>query len=117
MPSLPCDCEVAFERWNVMAAKIGMPEAQLLGKPRRRAIELRLKEDLGGLAGWDAMLAKIEGSSSWFRTEFRPGLDWVLKPANLTKVMEGNYDDSSSTQSGLGAVLAELGRLGSEGIG
>lgn len=83
---------MARDRWNAACERNGLPRAQTFDKPRRRAVEARLA-DLGGLKGWDAMLGKIDGASAWFRTEFRPGLDWILKPANLTKLMEGNYDD------------------------
>jgi hypothetical protein len=100
LPALPCDCEVARERWNIVAERLGLPKAQLFSPPRRRALELRLGE-LGGLAGWDDLLAKLESSSDWFRFQFRPGLDWCLKPANLAKIMEGNYDDNGDR--GLGS--------------
>ena len=97
---MPCDCEIARDRWNALAERLDLPKAQMFSPPRRRALELRLK-DLGGLAGWDDLLAKLEASSEWFRQHFRPGLDWCLKPANLAKIMEGNYDDNGDR--GLGS--------------
>jgi hypothetical protein len=106
---LPCDCDIAAKAWNLTAERIGLPRAQNLSPPRRRALEARIS-DLGGIQGWDDMLAKLEASSDWFRQSFRPGLDWCLKPANLTKIMEGNYDDKGP-QSGLSALFAELGRF------
>jgi hypothetical protein len=93
------EIDVAREHWNAMAERTGLPAAQRLTEPRQRALTARIS-DLGGLEGWDDMLAKLDGSSDWFRHHFRPGLDWCLKPANLTKIMEGNYDGQPSGSLG-----------------
>jgi hypothetical protein len=75
---------------------------------RCRAMSLRLGE-IGGLPAWDETLAIIR-SSPFLRGEtsrngFVAEIDWILNPANLTKVREGNYSDSrpaSSAQEYLG---------------
>jgi hypothetical protein len=62
---------------------------------RRKALNLRLRE-VGGLPAWQDVLAKIRGSP-FLRGETDRfafvTIDWLLKPANLLKVREGNYDE------------------------
>lgn len=103
----------ALATWNETAERCGWPLAQKLSEPRKRSLKGRL-EECGGLDGWRIALDKM-AASPFFRSKWTPGFDWILKPANLTKVMEGNYDERASTEQGLGAVLAELGRIGSGG--
>lgn len=97
---------LAVEAWNETAIACGLPRAQNITDKRRKAIALRLK-DVGGFDGWIALLEKIRGSP-FLRGNNRDGwrcdLDWVLKPANLTKIMEGNYDDRKSANGIQGAI-------------
>ena len=81
----------AFDLFSALAKRIGCAVPSKLSAPRKRSILARLK-DVGGLDGWEIALGKVEASdflrvSNWF------GLDWMLKPANFTKIMEGNYDN------------------------
>ena len=84
----------AFDAWNEAAARNPRwPMAQTLGLPRRKALSARLR-DGGGLAGFLSVLATAE-ASHFIRNEMTGwSLDWFLKPANFTKVREGNYDRS-----------------------
>jgi hypothetical protein len=85
------DCVVV---WNSLNS-IGIPRCQNLTDVRKKALVNRLV-DIGGIDGWRAMCDRIRGSPH-LRGENDRGwtatFDWVLKPQNLTKIMEGNYDD------------------------
>jgi len=101
--NLPDDVEVAFEEFNGMAERAGIPRAQVITGKRRSGIKARLK-DAGGLDGWRACLAKVEASAyctgkvnGWKAT-----LDYLISESNFAKVMEGNYDDRTSNQNGGG---------------
>lgn len=89
------DSRAVFDTWNALATDLKLSKAQHLSDQRKKAIRNRLS-DLGGLEGWYACLDKIRSSKFLQgRTDngFQITFDWLLKPANLTKVMEGNYDD------------------------
>lgn len=74
-------------------------------RKKRLAATLR---SIGGSAGWETVLARIRGSpflrgetdSFSFAT-----IDWLLKPANMRKIMEGNYDERPRSRA-LGAGSA-----------
>lgn len=81
----------AVDIWNDAASQHGWPTVQKITKPRISAIRQRIKE-CGGIDGWRHAVERCGQSdflsnSSWF------GFDWIAKPANFTKLMEGNYDN------------------------
>ena len=75
------------------------PAVIKLTETRKRAIKARLK-DYGldeikrafSLAGQSDFL---KGSSGW-----QASFDWLMKPANMTKVLEGNYTNRASPTGG-----------------
>lgn len=75
------------------------PAVIKLSETRKRAIKARLK-DYGleeikrafSLAGQSDFL---KGSSGW-----QASFDWLMKPANMTKVLEGNYTNRASPAGG-----------------
>jgi len=84
----------AYDLWNEFAARIPIwPRARELTEPRRQSLKARVRE-LGGLDGFRHLLEKAE-AAKFIREEGMNGwgLDWLLKPANLQKVLDGNYDD------------------------
>jgi uncharacterized protein YdaU (DUF1376 family) len=96
----PDDVRTAFERHDAVRREfVANARSVELTSDRRRNLAARLKET-GGLAGWDEILSTIRGSSflrgETSRNGFVPTLDWVLKPANLRKIREGNFDDHTS---------------------
>lgn len=83
----------ALRAWNEAAQRLSLPKAQLLRTPRRTALHARLRE-LGGIDGWRAMIEMIGKSPHLLGDNdrgWKVTFDWILKPANLTKIMEGNY--------------------------
>ncbi len=88
----------ALATWNAIAPNAGWPEAKFLTASRRAAIK-RAIPDYGGLAGWKTHLQTA--ATSDFLTgksrrpaehvNWRPDLDWFLKPANVVKILENKY--------------------------
>lgn len=74
-----------------------VPEA--INKTRRASLMARIREV--GLDGWERAINRAEQSPFLTgRTGDKPfslAIDWMLKPANFTKIVEGNYDDRSSS--------------------
>ena len=110
----------AFDLWNEFADRNGWAKVQDRNKSRTAAVKARI-QTVGGLAGWVAALEKAEQSdflcgrsaNAWGRF----GFDWMTKPANFTKLMEGNYDnrdhqriaarnDAGSSRPGAGMAQA-----------
>lgn len=95
-PARP-DLSEVVRTWNLMAKPLKIPLIQRLSDTRDAKLRARLSE-IGGIEGWFVMLDKIResrflrGDSGQWRVFF----DWVLNPTNLTKIMEGNYDDRPS---------------------
>lgn len=86
--------EIAFSDFIGAARKHGWPTPRAMDAGRRKKLRLRLQEHQ--LDGWRAMLDKA-GSSDFLRTKFALKFDWILEPANFTKVIEGNYDDKGGS--------------------
>ncbi len=102
----------ALAAWNDAAKRHGWPEAMFLNSTRRAWLQSRLAE-CGGLNGWYAALNAAEAAEfikgqRWF------DLDWMLKPENFTRLMEGRYAERHDAKPGSGALsaLAEFGRTG-----
>ena len=110
------DVSEAVSAYNGAAVKTGWLQVQKLTPSRSKQIKARLK-DAGGIDGWRIALEKASASdfltgrtnNPWNGVTF----DWLTKPANFTKLMEGNYDNRShgNTQNGnrSGASTARSG--------
>jgi hypothetical protein len=106
----------AFESYNELAQRVGIPVARSLTPDRRKAIAARLR-DHGGREAWESILNNIERSNflqGRNPKHWRPtGLDWFLKSANFVKVIEGAYgngahaDKAGETTTDFYARLAE----------
>lgn len=89
---------IAVEIWNEKAASVGWSQVQKISKPRFSATIARLK-DCGGLDGWQHAINRAAASDFLTGQTARPffaSFDWLTKPANFTKLMEGNYDNRTS---------------------
>ena len=92
----PFDYSSVMETFNKTC--VSLPHVRNLSDTRRKAIRKAAAqvEDAGG---FPALFKKVEASDfltgrsgNWNGC----GFDWILKPANLTKILEGNYDNRSS---------------------
>jgi uncharacterized protein YdaU (DUF1376 family) len=87
--------------WNLLADEAGLVKVQNITDTRRSKLFARLKE-IGGIAGWYAMCDKVR-QSRYLRgqvRDWRVSFDWVMSPGNMTKVMEGTYDDRRDAPAG-----------------
>lgn len=92
----------AVRLWNEAANAIGWPSVTRLSDGRRSSLRARLRGEK--LEGWIAALARARASPllgrdppTWFT------FDWLIKAANFTKLMDGNYDRARSHSAGNGS--------------
>jgi hypothetical protein len=80
------------EYFNKVIAGRGMPLVHALTSKRKSMINSRLKEY--GSEQMKLMIDKaaassfLNGSNGWMAS-----FDWIMRPNNFVKVLEGNYDD------------------------
>jgi hypothetical protein len=95
---------LAFETYNALAKEMRWPKAQRLTPERRRRIRARLRS-CGGMTGWLAAMEKAR-ASPFLRGEIGrgsehshwvPDLDFFLQEKSFTRLMEGKYDERSSS--------------------
>jgi hypothetical protein len=95
--------EEVFEAFVLMAERLELPVPKCCNEERLNKIKRLIKEH--GVEGWQAALDAFNNCGflqgindrGWTLT-----LDWLLKPANFTKVIEGNYArNTSRTQPSL----------------
>ena len=81
----------ALSDWNQAAALAGWPQVAKFTASRQAKLRSRLRED--GLDGWRAAIDRARSTPflgrsppAWFT------FDFLVKPENFAKVIEGNYD-------------------------
>lgn len=89
--------------WNEAAKRVGLPVCQSISESRLSKLAKRLDE-VGGLQGWRDVLAIVEASDflSGRKTDFRAGIDFLLRPSSLAKVMEGVYNNHTPVRKTAG---------------
>lgn len=77
-----------------------LPAISKVTKPRRSALIARAKEY--GTETVEEVFAKAEASDylTGKVNGFKATFDWLLKPSNFLKVLEGNYDNRPSVSNG-----------------
>jgi hypothetical protein len=91
-----------FETFNEIAQATGWPLVQSQSPAREKLAAQRIK-DCGGFDNWrDAMkrAAKSDFLSGRATGSTPATFDWLNKPANFTKLMEGNYDNRTNNPRG-----------------
>jgi hypothetical protein len=96
--------------WQDAANELGLPQISDISPSRQAALRARIKdfrsyEFLDANQGMQSLIAKIRGSPFLTgKTEagFRATFDWILKPTNFHKIMDGNYETKPKTHSGNG---------------
>jgi hypothetical protein len=78
---------------------LGLPRITKLTPPRKRALRARLKEH-PEYTWWENFFARVKRSDFLMGRKkgvnWKATFDWLMKPANLQKVLEGNYDQQSA---------------------
>ncbi len=85
-----------------------LPDVQKISPSREKAINLRYADTFeSNVNNWKETCERIKqmphlmGNNGW-----KASFDWVLKPANLTKILEGNYKNGKSTNNGGGKAAS-----------
>lgn len=86
------------ELWNEMFAGTYATQMELITDTRRKSIQTRIKNNFSDLQAWtdyfelikqnDFLMGKAQSRD---RTPFKISLEWVCKPSNLAKILEGYY--------------------------
>lgn len=93
--------DTRFAEVLVLYNRIGLPRVAKLTDSRKRALRQRLKEH-PDLAWWEAYFARISRSKFLMgqnQMQWCATFDWLLKPTNMEKVLEGNYDPKGGPRS------------------
>jgi len=106
-PDPPDPIRQAFDAWNALAERLGLPRADLLTDARRRKLKGRLAE--GGLERWARALAAVE-ASAFCRGQrspkpgqtkpFRADLDFVCQATSYDRLTSGFYGEDAAPPSG-----------------
>lgn len=85
------------ELFNEICASF--PKIQIIDGQRKKAVSARFKT-YGDITSFQALFEKAE-SSSFLKgnndRNWRADFDWLMKPTNMAKVLEGKYDGSPHT--------------------
>lgn len=87
----------AFHSYNRTAEHTGLPIARSLPPGRRKSFNARFREH--GADSWSTVLANIRASAFLQGQNdrgWRPNLDWIIKPDNYAKILEGTYASNSA---------------------
>lgn len=92
--AIPGAAERMLTIWNEVCGD--MAPARGLGDRRRKKLLDRFKDTFhANLSQWRAYCERVRRSPflSGATQQFRADLSWVLEPQNITKTLEGRYDD------------------------
>jgi hypothetical protein len=93
-PSNPVPYKEIMQLWNKIMPQVGKPAIKEMTDTRKRKLKSlwrnRSEADFRDLATWEEFLkfctqSEFLLSGAWFT------FDWVLKPENFQKIVEGNY--------------------------
>lgn len=94
------DVQRAFDIYNDLAVRQGLPKAEALDRRRRASLRKRLSE-CGGIQGWRVALEVVESTPFLLGKndrKWKAGLDFLLQPSSFTRVREGYYSRSASSR-------------------
>lgn len=91
----PFDYQSVIDCFNSVC--VSLPKVQKLTDKRRKAIKSAAA--LLDKMTFAELFSIVENSDflTGRKSEWSCGFDWILKPANLTKIIEGNYDNGRAT--------------------
>ena len=91
----PFDYQSVMDCFNSVC--VSLPKVQKLTDKRRKAIK-SASAQLGDLS-FKELFAIVERSDflTGRKSEWSCGFDWILKPSNLTKIIEGTYNNTANS--------------------
>lgn len=110
--------QVAFAAYVAAAERVGWSIPRKLERDRSVALKARLKE-CGGVEAWTAAMTRAERSSFLNGSKspgeghenWRPDIDFFLKPKRFRKLCEGGYDDPTPTARAATQPAPVTGRM------
>lgn len=93
-------CDQVAERWNAVADRLDLARCSKMDGKRRRACQARVRD-----VGFEAIVQAIEHipKSAFLRGETGnwsgANIDFLLRPASVTAILEGKYDDRGKQHS------------------
>ena len=94
-PRERCDYAKIIESFNRICT--ALPKVQTLNDRRKQAMRTA-NPAVETFGGWDKLFGTVQQSdflTGRSGTWNGCGFDWILKPANLVKILEGNYTDAA----------------------
>lgn len=82
-------------QWNAICE--GLPRVSKMTDPRRSLIRSAIKDEID----FQSLFHKVAESDFLMgrKTDYKASFDWVLKPKNRQKIIEGNYDGSKNRRA------------------
>lgn len=91
-------CDEVVSQFNSIC--VSLNKVSGMTEPRRKAVQSALQAV--GQEKITELFRKAEASDFLTKrnsTGWKPGFDWLMKPENYTKVLEGNYDNRNGAQT------------------
>lgn len=85
---------------------VSLPNIQMTDSRRRALLNSNIKD-------WEQLFVKVEASDFLCGRvkDWKASFDWVIKPSNAVKILEGNYDNKQHAVSGTEKMAAALGEF------
>ena len=86
---------------------ISLPNIQMTDSRRRVLKNSKIKD-------WEQLFVKVEASDflSGRVKDWKASFDWIIKPSNAVKILEGNYDNKQHAVSGVSGTEKMAAALG-----
>jgi hypothetical protein len=97
-----------LEEWNAELGPFGIPKLTSISGRRARLVSARLREygkDSFHLCIEEVKHSRfLQGKTEWNGFTF----DWLLRPNNFPKVLEGNYNDNRKKEGGRDSLSSSI---------
>lgn len=97
--TLNLEAFAAFFNKEIISGNSAIPQVTKLSERRKTAVKARMAEyGKENLAKAVRMAVKSDFLNGRTDTTFTASFDWIFKPGNFIKIIEGNYDNKHSRQ-------------------
>lgn len=102
--TLNLEAFAAFFNKEIIGSNSAIPQVTKLSERRKTAVKARMTEyGKENLAKAVRKAVKSDFLNGRTDTTFTASFDWIFKPSNFTKIIEGNYDNKHSRQQVIAA--------------
>lgn len=102
--TLNLEAFAAFFNKEIITSNSAIPQVTKLSERRKAAVKARMAEyGKESLAKAVRMAVKSDFLNGRTDTTFTASFDWIFKPSNFIKIIEGNYDNKRSRQQVIAA--------------